>query len=64
MTKKQFIALADMIKEANRFDDHCFSREAILDLAQFCKRQNPKFDREKWIDYIDGQCGPNGGKIK
>lgn len=64
MTKKHFIALADTIRESNRFDSHCFTREAILDLAKFCKRQNPNFDCERWIDYIDGKCDPNGGSIK
>ena len=32
-------------------------------LADFCGRQNPRFDRERWISYIDGECGPSGEKI-
>jgi hypothetical protein len=31
-------------------------------LADFCRTQNPRFDRERWLDYIAGKCGPNGGK--
>lgn len=35
-----------------------------LDLADFCKSQNYRFDRGRWLAYIAGECGPNGGKIK
>ena len=24
--------------------------------------QNPNFDRERWLAYVAGECGPNGGK--
>lgn len=57
MSKKHFIALADFL--------HCndkFSQEHIEALATFCQTQNPNFKRERWIAYINGQCGPNGGK--
>lgn len=33
------------------------------DLARFCKQQNANFDRERWLDYIAGTGGPNGGKV-
>jgi hypothetical protein len=33
-------------------------------LADFCQSQNPRFDRARWLDYIAGKCGPNGGKSK
>jgi hypothetical protein len=32
-------------------------------LADFCKNQNSRFDRERWLSYIAGECGPNGGKV-
>ena len=37
--------------------------EATRDaLASFCQQSNPRFLRQRWLDYIAGQCGPNGGK--
>ena len=43
-------------------------REAVMkaiaeELADFCKSQNGQFDRERWLNYIAGTHGPNGGKI-
>ena len=69
MTKQQFIALADTIRNANSIVsadtgepiEH-FTRHAILELAEFCARQNPAFNRSRWLDYIAGKCGPNGGR--
>ena len=68
MTKQQFIALADAIREHNdtvgsdvnifRFDDYHIST-----LAAFCQSQNPLFKRQLWIDYIAGKAGPNGGRV-
>lgn len=68
MTKKDFIALADTIRETNRvFEGHTYSvhlpfgERAISDLADFCASQNPRFNRERWLGYIRGENGPNGG---
>lgn len=67
MTKKHFIALADMIREHNKrakggnYDP--FTESQIYMLAWFCADQNPHFDRERWLAYINGICGPNGGKV-
>lgn len=60
MTKKHFIALADIIKAR----PHCFSALAIESLADFCRDQNPNFNSQLWMNYLAGKCGPNGGKIK
>lgn len=30
-------------------------------LSDFCSDQNPRFDHHRWIGYIKGECGPNGG---
>lgn len=61
MTKKDFIALADLIRE----DRLLFPvDECITLLADFCQSRNPAFDRERWLAYIAGKCGPNGGKAK
>jgi hypothetical protein len=60
MTKKHFIALADAIRInglGTMFTDY------VVDvLADFCQTQNRNFNRERWIAYIKGECGPNGGK--
>jgi hypothetical protein len=61
MTKKQLIQLADHIRLSNK---GTFSQEAIREIARFCASQNPAFDRELWMDYVSGKCGPGGGKIK
>jgi hypothetical protein len=63
MSKKHFIALADVIRTANHFPDSpVFSQQAIKDLADFCQSQNYDFNRSRWLDYIAGKCGKNGGK--
>lgn len=39
--------------------------ESVRDaLADFCAAQNPRFDRERWLPYVAGECGPNGGKAR
>ena len=60
MSKKHFIYLADCI----RADRQHFTPEAIDVLIGFCKTMNPRFNTERFLDYIDGKCGPNGGKVK
>lgn len=62
MTKKHFIALADRINETK--DIVKFSTFHLGVLADFCKSQNPHFNEERWLSYIAGECGPNGGTIK
>jgi hypothetical protein len=63
MSKKDFIELADMIKD--RFPKlGQFGPSQIGLLADFCKRQNPRFNRERWLDYLEGKCGPSGGRVK
>lgn len=64
MTKKHFIALADAIRAHNSayyYEDRA-SPILIEALADFCASQNPAFDRARWLAYIAGDCGPNGGK--
>lgn len=58
MTKKHFIELADHIRKCvTKFNDL-----QIEALADFCASQNPNFNRERWLSYIRGECGPGGGK--
>jgi hypothetical protein len=72
MTKKHFIALADAVRKHNKlYSPHAkrgihhvyeFGEFQLKTLADFCQSQNPRFDRQRWLDYIAGKCGPNGGK--
>lgn len=66
MSKKHFIALADAIRSHNLFamsDHNPIFGPAHLDLlADFCQSSNPKFDRLRWLGYIAGTNGKNGGK--
>jgi hypothetical protein len=71
MSKKDFIALADRMQglfacEADTTSDGntlWVRHEAILDeLVKFCKEQNPLFKEARWLAYLNGECGPNGGK--
>ena len=67
MSKKHFIALADAIREHNRVRGQYgdgFSDEQLDTLARFMASQNANFMRDRWLDYIAGKCGPNGGAIK
>ena len=65
MSKKHFIALADTIREANQLNpQHAFTPEQIQALAEFCRSQNYDFKEDRWMDYIAGRCGKNGGAIK
>lgn len=62
MTKRHFIALADAIREHNEAGRPTpFSLDQQLSLAKFCAAQNPAFNRQRWLDYIAGKCGPSGG---
>ena len=65
MTKQHFIALADAIREHNSDSSlHPFSVDHIQTLTTFCQSQNPRFDIWRWLDYIAGTHGPNGGKLR
>lgn len=66
MTKKHFVALADMIRQVNSHwpESNHFNPGQISELADFCKSQNPRFNCERWISYINGECGPGGGEVR
>ena len=69
MSKKDFIALADTLRPHALYDPHgelvdisAWGGDSILDaLCRFMAAQNPRFDRERWLGYLAGTCGPNGG---
>jgi len=58
MSKKDFIALADAIREHNKYADWPnntetrFAQDQLDTLARFCTMQNPNFNRSRWLDYI------------
>lgn len=74
MTKKHLIALADTVRNARPslyipMDGQYEAAEAQWELmrdklAEFCAIQSPNFNRQLWLDYIAGKCGPSGGKVK
>ena len=70
MTKKHFIELAKLLKDQNfkmsvALDSPEGGYNAIVrELANFCAAQNKNFDRQRWLSYIAGDCGPNGGRIR
>jgi len=62
MSKKNFISLADAIREHNQKSaSQPFTTDQLDILARFCALQNPNFKRERWLGYIAGTNGKNGG---
>jgi hypothetical protein len=67
MTKRHFIALADAIRKHNssgrggREGFNLFDQQHLNSLAAFCASQNPQFKRDRWLGYIAGTNGKNGG---
>lgn len=65
MTKKNFIALADAVRDYNANAEACgqrrFDARQTELLADFCQSQNSNFNRPRWIGYIAGTNGKNGG---
>ena len=71
MSKKHFIELANLMRgqkpipgsvRTDYADGRLAQWEAdILGMADFCASQNSSFKRDRWLAYIAGECGPNGG---
>lgn len=77
MSKKDFIALADTLRfnqpvgatggqsafaEGYERGRLAHWNRTVEVLADFCQSQNHAFKRDRWLSYIAGECGPNGGK--
>jgi hypothetical protein len=60
MTKKHFIALADTVKEMFNPPPGFVTFtpdqkvEVLTYLADFCQEQSSRFDRDRWIEYVNG----------
>lgn len=78
MTKKHFIALADELRYLRpnmkaltggpndsylegRLDQWELTRDSM---ASWLQSESPRFNRELWLNYVNGLCGPNGGTAK
>ncbi len=73
MTKKYFIRMADYLttEEVSKYcriasvdgETYVLLTDLHKHLADFNHEMNPRFDRHRWLSYIAGRCGPNGGVI-
>jgi hypothetical protein len=63
MTKRDFVALADTLKGLEF--DTATARQAALDIvADALVARYPEFNRDVWVRYSLGECGPNGGALR
>ena len=65
MYRKQFVALAEEIKHHNRINpEHAFDAVQLASIMRFLKSENPQFNAERWVGFIAGENGANGGRVK
>jgi len=63
MSKKDFIKLAEYLRDTEPYCEP-FTFKQMDHLANFCHTTNPAFKRVRWLNYIAGRCGKNGGTVK
>ena len=67
MSKKHFIALADGLR-ANRPEQageaRCQWDNDVAAIANRLVASCPRFNRQRWLSYVAGECGPNGGTVR
>jgi hypothetical protein len=63
MSKKDFIRLGDYIRDCAPYCEP-FTERQVEHLANFCHHSNPRFNRERWLAFVKGECGPCGGRVK
>jgi hypothetical protein len=72
VTKKDFIIIADALREARRkanmnaggIDMNAGTYFATLAIADALSLHYERFKKERWLAYVAGTCGPSGGKRK
>src|SRR5271166_5021243 len=68
MSKRDFVALADALRAEKPGDNWNPNKRVQWELdveaiADVCAASNPRFKRDRWMSYIAGECGPNGGRL-
>ena len=67
MSKKDFVALADALRDAELFrnaDTVDIASDVLARIVRFCHAQNGAFKEERWLGYLRGECGAGGGKVR
>ena len=72
MSKKDFIALAEAVRGHNdpdnivvrNYNGKAFTKDQIEVLADFCAERSPRFMRDRWLGYVAGKNGKNGGEVR
>ena len=74
MTKKDFIIIAEALREASQqaniragqtgVDMNAGVGFATRFLADALSLHNERFKKERWLAYVAGTQGPNGGKVR
>lgn len=54
-TRKDFVLMADLLPRDT-------PEEVLYAICRFFKINNERFDRNLWMRYFKGECGPKGGK--
>lgn len=60
MTKKHFVALANALRPYRKE----IPPDVLDAITRFCESQNPDFKKERWLKFLNGKCGVNGGQLK
>ena len=69
MTKKDYIAIGRELREfpVNTGRTVLTPESAKILIAQrlanVFQADNPRFNRERFLNFVAGKCGPNGGKV-
>jgi hypothetical protein len=63
-SNKDYVALADHIKMHNSITapENHFNDTHLSSLADHMKSQNSAFMKDRWLGYVKGSNGKNGGK--
>ena len=69
ISKRDFITLADALREERPGKNWDANKHVQWELdvravARACKGLNWRFKLERWMAYVRGECGPNGGNLR